>query len=91
MSVTARLKVDGKSDPDAPGDFDILTLGPDYQDGRNAEFFAATPAINLTMSVQKSVAEQFNLGDLFTLTLDRTDDDGESGPQASRTEVVDFN
>lgn len=47
-----------------------LSFAPDYQDERNKEWAAATPALSLTMTVRNDVADLFPVGGKFTLTFD---------------------
>lgn len=44
------------------GEVTAITLGPDYQDGRNAEWAAATPSFSTTMSVQNGLADELEVG-----------------------------
>ena len=55
-----------------------LAFGPDYQDGRNAEWAAATPNLSVSMTVIDAVAEHFELGGKYTLTFTPTGDAGEA-------------
>jgi hypothetical protein len=71
MDVTAKIKVIGKT---ATGDGAAVTFGPDYADGRNAEWAAATPSLALTMGLKGKVADQFNQGDTITLTFHKGDE-----------------
>lgn len=47
-----------------------LSFGPDYADGRNAEWAAATPALSLSMTVNGDVADAFELGGKYTLSFE---------------------
>lgn len=47
-----------------------LSFSPDYQDGRNAEWAAATPNLSLSMTVIGAVAEHFELGGKYTLSFE---------------------
>jgi hypothetical protein len=51
-----------------------LTFSPDYADGRNADWAAATPALSLSMTVKADVAEHFKQGGKYTLTFTPTED-----------------
>jgi hypothetical protein len=42
---------------------------PDYADGRNKAWAAATPNLNLSMTVKGEVAELFHAGRAYILTL----------------------
>jgi hypothetical protein len=44
-----------------------LSFGPDYADGRNAEWAAATPHLNVQMTVKGAVADLFEQGRPYTL------------------------
>lgn len=50
-----------------------LRFFPDYDDGRNKEWAAATPALSLTMTVKPEVAERFEVGAHYTLTFSQED------------------
>lgn len=71
-SITAKIKCTNKNP--ATGDYQTLTFQPDYADGRNKEWAAATPALSLTMSVKESVAGLFEPGNAFTLTFTPDED-----------------
>jgi hypothetical protein len=47
-----------------------LSFSPDYADGRNAEWAAATPSLSPTMTVKGDVADAFELGAKYTLTFE---------------------
>jgi len=51
------------------GEVTAIVLGPDYQDGRNAEWAAATPSFSTTMSVQNHLAEELEVGQEVEVTL----------------------
>jgi hypothetical protein len=51
------------------GEVTAITLGPDYQDGRNAEWAAATPSFNTSMSVQNHLAEELEVGQEVEIIL----------------------
>jgi len=51
-----------------------LAFGPDYRDGRNAEWAAATPSLSVQMMVLDAVAEHFEHGGKCTLTFTPTED-----------------
>jgi len=51
-----------------------LEFHPDYQDGRNKEWASATPALSLSMTVKREVAEQFSPGTAYVLTFEEADD-----------------
>lgn len=52
-----------------------VTFAPDYADGRNAEWAAATPSLSLTMTVKADVAEHFPQGKRLTLAFVPEDDE----------------
>ena len=72
MLITAKVKLDTKRDS-LEGQ-KILTFVPDYQDGRNKEWAAATPSLRLTMTVKLDVAAQYAEGAAYTLTFTETED-----------------
>jgi len=65
--ITAKIKCTTKSP--TTGDYQVITFSPDYADGRNKEWAAATPALSLTMTVKESAAEHFTPGGAYTLTF----------------------
>jgi hypothetical protein len=70
MKVTAKVKVSGKT---VAGDYTTLHFAPDYQDGRNQEWAAATPSLSLAMNVKSAVGEHFEPGEAYTLTFDKSE------------------
>jgi hypothetical protein len=71
MATTAKVAVVRKAD--SVDGQTRLVFTADYADGRNKEWSKYTPNLTLDMVVLDSVAEQFNLGDAFTLTFERED------------------
>jgi hypothetical protein len=67
MAVTAKIRCNTKS-PAYPG-ATSLSFGADYQDGRNAEWAAATPSLSISMTVNDAAAEHFEQGKAYTLTF----------------------
>lgn len=66
--VTAKVVVQHKSESGEGDDRQVVVnFIPDYNDGRNKEWSRYTPAINFQMTMKGSVADQFNVGDAFTL------------------------
>jgi uncharacterized membrane protein len=47
-----------------------LSFAPDYTQGRNASWAAATPALSLNMTVNGDVAEHFDTGQPYTLQFE---------------------
>lgn len=79
--VTAKVKVSARTDnvwnEGTPSEVAVaqLTFTVDYNDGRNKEWAAATPALSLSMSVRKEIADaHFPLGRAITLTFEPTQD-----------------
>lgn len=70
MAVTAKVKVNSKSGEDPV----TVYFLPDYADDRNKEWASATPSLNLTMTMVRSVADQFEPGAAYTLTFEKSDD-----------------
>lgn len=71
MAVTAKVKLQSVQE----GNEVRLVFVPDYQDGRNAEWAIATPALSLDMHVLRSVADaHFEMGKPYTLTITPTED-----------------
>lgn len=72
MQVTAKAQVNSRSEGPGPV---LLSMGPDYQDGRNAEWAAATPALSISMTVREGeAADFFEQGGKYTITFTRTED-----------------
>lgn len=69
-AVTAKVTCNLKQ-PYGTGDNAQATVGfmPDYQDGRNKEWAAATPSLSLQMTLKGDVAMHFELGKHYTLTF----------------------
>jgi len=63
---TAKVVVESKLEH---GQQVSLQFRPDYDQGRNAEWAEATPALSLGMTVKSEVAEEVEVGDAFTLTF----------------------
>ena len=67
MSITAKARVTGKT-PNTDGQTN-LNFGANYVSGLNQEWAKYTPILNITMVVLDSVAENFEVGQAFTLTF----------------------
>lgn len=57
-----------------------VQFGPNYGEGKNSEWAASTPTLDLSMSVLDAVAELVELGDAITLTFAK--DQGEQAVAA---------
>lgn len=51
-----------------------LEFLPDYADGRNKEWAASTPSLNLAMTVTPEIGERFQAGKKYTLMFEETSD-----------------
>lgn len=70
-AVTAKVVCNSKSE----GTYGTsLSFGPDYSDGRNAEWAAATPALSVSMTVKSEVGALFEQGSAYTLTFEPNKD-----------------
>jgi hypothetical protein len=71
MRVTAKIICQAKTGEAGEGDDRTVNVafGPDYADGRNAEWARWTPGLSLTMGLRGAVADQFEVGKAYTLTL----------------------
>lgn len=69
MAVTAKVFVSNLI-TFAGNDNVQVSFAPDYQDDRNKEWAAATPALHLVMTVKAEVGELFKQGGKYTLTFD---------------------
>jgi hypothetical protein len=78
-TVTAKIQCSLK---EKYGEQTTVSFGPDYQDGRNKEWATATPALSLTMTLNGSVADQFEPGMKYTLTFERADDGADGAGSA---------
>lgn len=70
INITAKVLL-SHSQKHGTGDnqYSIVTFTPDYQDGRNKEWAAATPHLELRMTLRNDVAAKFELGKSYTLTF----------------------
>lgn len=68
--ITAKVFCNSKTEF-GTGAHKMATIGfcPDYGNGRNAEWAASTPHLDLRMTVKADVADQFEMSDPFTLTF----------------------
>lgn len=74
-AVTAKVRVNTKSASGEGANAQAyLSIGPDYNDGRNAEWAAATPALSLSMTVNGGVGDFFEQGAKYTLTFTRDEE-----------------
>ena len=51
-----------------------VTFGADYADGRNKEWAAATPALNLQVTLNGAAADLFEQGQKWTLQFVKSDE-----------------
>jgi hypothetical protein len=70
--VTAKVKVAGKTQ--VGSDQTQVSFLPDYQDERNKAWAAATPALNLSLTMKTEVADLFEQGEAIDLTFSRNPD-----------------
>lgn len=70
--VSMRTRVQSKNDLGFGNDNVQLQFVPDYEDGRNKEWAAATPALTFSMTVTKDVAEKFETGEKITFFAEAT-------------------
>lgn len=58
------------------GEYRTVTVGfqPDYHDGRNKAWAAATPTLELKMGLKEEVANRFELDKAYTLTFSEEED-----------------
>lgn len=69
---TAKIRCTGKT-PNAGSTppTTTVTYGPDYGEGKNAEWAARTPTINVSMAMLDEVAARVEVGDEITLTFSK--------------------
>jgi hypothetical protein len=66
--VTAKVRCDGKTvNGEGANRTTLLMFQPDYADGRNQEWAAATPHLSLQMTVRGEVGDRFEPGRSYTL------------------------
>jgi hypothetical protein len=78
VTVTAKIMCTSKSvETDSEGNVvrARVQFSPDYQDGRNKDWAAATPTLNLNMTLNGDAAGLFEQGDKITLTFEKTVDE----------------
>ena len=68
MSITAKVKCSNKQEISEGAA--IVEFSPDYAQGRNSEWAAATPTLSLRMTLNGAVADRFIVGKAFTLTFE---------------------
>lgn len=68
--ITAKAKLASMS---PQGNLTLLMFEPDYADDRNQAWAAATPHLQVSMTVQADVAANFETG-AYTLTFEKTED-----------------
>lgn len=78
-AFTAKVEISSKQEGDRV-DPVAFVFQPDYGQGRNAEWAAATPALALSMSIKKELADKLRKGQRFTVTFTPEDEDGEAEP-----------
>lgn len=75
VRMTAKAKVTRKEAQDPSEDSQVtIEFGPDYADGRNAEWAKYTPSLSVTMTVKASVAKHYQQGQPWTLTFTPTEE-----------------
>jgi hypothetical protein len=72
MAITARVNLDRKIE--TSNEQTGLSFSPDYADGRNADWAAATPALSVSMTVRNDVADRFTEGGKYTITFEPSED-----------------
>jgi hypothetical protein len=68
--ITAKVKVASVTDGAGGSGTKLVSFQPDYQDGRNKEWAAATPHLHLQMTVREDVAQHFVQGQAMTLVFE---------------------
>jgi hypothetical protein len=75
--ITAKVQCQTKS---PYGDQVNLSFAPNYADGANQEWAAATPSLSLSMTVKGAVGDLFEPGQKYTLQFVLDDAASESEP-----------
>jgi hypothetical protein len=73
MTTAITAKVECQGHTPSFGESTNLVFTPDYADGRNAAWAAATPSLQFQMNVMNSVAALFELGGKYTVTFEPSD------------------
>lgn len=70
--VTAKIKCTSKGSESGEGEDRtvLVSFGPDYADGANAEWARWTPGLSLSMGLRGAVADRFEVGKAYTLTFE---------------------
>jgi len=76
--VSMRTRVQAKNELGFGNDNVQLAFVPDYEDGRNKEWAAATPSLTFSMTVTKEIADQFEVGEKITFYAQPTAQETES-------------
>lgn len=82
--VSMRTRVQAKNELGFGNDNVQLAFVPDYEDGRNSEWAAATPSLTFSMTVTKEIADRFDVGEKITFYAEPTpaeeeEKEGDSG------------
>lgn len=71
-AVTAKVECTSRT---VPYDGAVsLSFGPDYANGRNTEWAAATPHLSISMTVNEDAGQHFEQGSKYTLTFEPNND-----------------
>lgn len=77
--VTAKVQCQSKIESGEDENRQVqVTFVADYADGRNKEWSLYTPALSLYMTLKGAVADEFQVGDKYTLTFEKEAKDGNS-------------
>jgi hypothetical protein len=79
--VSMRTRVQAKNDLGFGNDNTQLQFVPDYEDGRNKEWATATPALTFSMTVAKSIADMFEVGEKITFYAEATQNEDASSDE----------
>jgi len=76
MAVTAKVRCTSLIQYPSTDFWDghwYVTFGPDYGEGRNAEWAAASPSLSFSMVLHPSKGDLFVVGKAYTLTFEPED------------------
>jgi hypothetical protein len=75
MQTTLKTKCTHIETPGSAGPgTTTLHFGPDYEQGRNAEWATATPGLNIVFTVRDEIADRWELHKAYTFTVSETED-----------------
>lgn len=68
MAITAKVMLQAKNEMIGATSLSFL---PDYADGANKEWATNTPSLDFKMTVKHEIADQFKVGNKYTVTFEK--------------------